>query len=106
MLQEAKDTVNQVKSDNNNTQAQNNTNSHAASSKFILGTKQTDDIVSNNSKSNIEIKQEDHDSFQNLAESNSIEMDTNHDESNSRSSSPKEPQQKKYNFKTAKYFFS
>ena len=89
MLQEAKDTVNQMKSDNNNTQAQNNTYSHAASSKFILGTKQTDDIVSNNSKSNIEIKQED--SFQNLAESNSIEMDTNHDESNSRSSSPKEP---------------
>jgi hypothetical protein len=79
MIQAAKDNVNQVKS-----------------SKFIIGDKEAVDKESYNSKSDIEIKQEDKNSgsLQNATASNSMKLNENQ-ESDSRSLSPKEPDQKK-----------
>jgi hypothetical protein len=79
MIQAAKDNVNQVKS-----------------SKFILGDKEAVDKESNDLKSDIEIKQEGKNSvsFQYSFASNSIESNEKQ-ESDSRSISPKEPDQKK-----------
>jgi hypothetical protein len=79
MFQAAKDNVNQVNS-----------------SKYILEDKKTVDKESNNSKSDIEIKQEDKHSgsFQNATASNSMKLNEKQ-ESDSRSLSLKEPDQKK-----------
>jgi len=96
MLQTAKDNVNQVNSANENTLVEKNTDSNTTCKTSSLGTKETVDRESNNSKSDIEIKQEDKNSvsYQNSFATNS--MDSNEkQESDSRSISPTEPEQKK-----------
>ena len=96
MLQTAKDNVNQVNLDSKNTLAENNTDSNTTCKTFSPGTKETVDRESNNSKSDIKIKQEGKNSvsFQNSFASNSMESNEKQ-ESDSRSISPKEPEQKK-----------
>ncbi len=96
MLQTAKDNVNQVNLANENTLVENKTDSNTTCKKFSLGTKETVDRESNYSKSDIEIKQEGKNSvsFQNSFASNSMELNEKQ-ESDSRSISPKEPEQKK-----------